>query len=111
MALWIQPTVFTFFSAHYVFLARLTSDLHTFINSWNNHPLHTEQNLTPNQLWDIGQALDPVQSADFVQPHNLDNYLPCQDEDLEPLGIVVPTITCPLSQLWQSLPSCFGRAW
>lgn len=35
------------FSAQYVFKPRLTSDLHTFINSWNNHPLRTEKNLTP----------------------------------------------------------------
>lgn len=107
------------FSAHYVFMPRITSDLHTFINSWNNHPLRTEQNLTPNQLWDIGKALNPVSSADSAQ-HTLDQNVPSQDEDLVASGIVVPPIACPLTQQNMELlratfnptaPSCdFGRA-
>uniref|UniRef100_A0AAV2KJI2 Integrase core domain-containing protein n=2 Tax=Knipowitschia caucasica TaxID=637954 RepID=A0AAV2KJI2_KNICA len=82
------------FSAQYVFLPRLTSDLHSFINSWNNHPLRTEQNLTPNQLWEIGKALNPVPSAQ----HTLYQNPPSQDEDLEASGIVVPQIACPMPQ-------------
>lgn len=107
------------FSAQYVFMPRLTSDLHTFINSWNNHPLRTEQNLTPNELWDISKALNPVPSADSAQ-HTLDQNVPSQDEDLVASGIVVPLIACPLTQQNMELlratfnptaPSCdFGRA-
>ncbi|XP_016407600.1 uncharacterized protein LOC107739874 isoform X2 [Sinocyclocheilus rhinocerous] len=39
------------FCAHYVFLPRLKHDLHTFSEGWDNHPLQSENVLTPNQLW------------------------------------------------------------
>ena len=39
------------FSLHYVFLPRLNRDLEVFRNQWNNHPLRTEHNLTPIQLY------------------------------------------------------------
>ena len=34
---------------HFVFLPRINSALHSFIESWNNHPISTENNKTPNQ--------------------------------------------------------------
>ena len=43
------------FSLHYVFLPRLNQSLHEFIHMWNNHPLGTERNMSPAQLWMTGE--------------------------------------------------------
>ncbi len=48
------------FCAHYVFLPRLQRDLDTFTDAWNDHSIRTEQKLSPNQLWEIGLAQNPV---------------------------------------------------
>lgn len=42
------------FCCHYVFIPRLQDHLDTFHDGWDNHPLSTEGNLTPNQLWELG---------------------------------------------------------
>lgn len=39
------------FCLHTVFLPRINSALHSFVESWNNHPVSTEHNQTPNQLF------------------------------------------------------------
>ena len=36
---------------HFIFMPRINSTLESFIESWNNHALSTENNLTPNQLF------------------------------------------------------------
>ena len=36
---------------HYVFLPRINKALESFVESWNNHPVSTEHNRTPNQLF------------------------------------------------------------
>lgn len=55
------------FCAQYIFVPRLQMDLDTFTAGWDNHPLRTEQNLTPNQLWTIGFLKYPV-----AAPENLE---------------------------------------
>ena len=40
-----------------------------FIDGWNNHPLSTERNLTPNQLWIFG--LHQISGTDST----IDRYL------------------------------------
>lgn len=42
------------FCLHYVFLPRINDSLHQFISMWNHHPLGTEFNLSPLQLWMTG---------------------------------------------------------
>lgn len=39
------------FCLHTVFLLRNNSALDSFVESWNNHPLSTSHNQTPNQLF------------------------------------------------------------
>ena len=39
---------------HYVYLDRINSSLKKFVDAWNNHPLSSEGNLTPLQLWTAG---------------------------------------------------------
>ncbi|XP_038553417.1 uncharacterized protein LOC119908284 [Micropterus salmoides] len=87
------------FCCHYVFIPRLQAQL----DGWDNHPLSTERNLTPNQLWHMGQL------------HNSEEY---NDEDLRiPLidwessgltpsdpncGVYFPECDCPLRPGWTS---------
>ena len=42
---------------HFVFLPRINSALNDFVESWNNHSLSSEHNLTPNQLF-IREAIE-----------------------------------------------------
>uniref|UniRef100_A0A1A8BYI3 Integrase core domain-containing protein n=2 Tax=Nothobranchius kadleci TaxID=1051664 RepID=A0A1A8BYI3_NOTKA len=48
------------FCCHYIFLSRIQASLDVFRDAWDNHPIRTEENMTPNQLWHLGQALNPV---------------------------------------------------
>ena len=43
------------FVLHMVFLPRINIDLHKFVLSWDNHPLSSEKNRSPNQLWILGK--------------------------------------------------------
>ena len=44
------------FCLHYIFQWRIDNALQKFMDAWNNHPLSTERNLSPNQLWVSGLA-------------------------------------------------------
>uniref|UniRef100_A0A8C2WY87 Integrase core domain-containing protein n=1 Tax=Cyclopterus lumpus TaxID=8103 RepID=A0A8C2WY87_CYCLU len=48
------------FCAQHVFLPRLQRDLDVFRMGWDNHPLRTERNLSPQQLWTIGLLQNPI---------------------------------------------------
>lgn len=41
------------FCVRYVFIPRIHTDFQHFKEMWNCHPLRTEGNLPPNQLWHI----------------------------------------------------------
>ncbi|KAL6481031.1 hypothetical protein MHYP_G00091110 [Metynnis hypsauchen] len=88
------------FLVHYVFLPRLQSDLKQFLDYWNSHPIRTESNLTPDQLWYIGmlQSPSPVSEPEPLQTlQGLSNIRNFTQEDPDNSGIVVPHIRCPLS--------------
>lgn len=55
------------FCAQHVFLPRLQRDLDVFRVGWDNHPLRTEQNLSPQQLWMMGLLLNPVDAPDLTE--------------------------------------------
>lgn len=55
------------FCVHYGFLPRLKRDLEIFTEAWNHHPLRTEGNRSPTQIWDLAQMLDNTN----VNPENL----------------------------------------
>lgn len=42
------------FCLHYIFLPRINQHLLDFANFWNNHPIRTARNKTPNKLWIMG---------------------------------------------------------
>ncbi|XP_062851902.1 uncharacterized protein LOC134314975 isoform X2 [Trichomycterus rosablanca] len=87
------------FCCHYTFVPRLQDDLDIFRDGWDNHPLRTEGNMTPNQLWAIGHVYQPVQ-----EPQN-EEVLDIPEIDWESsglphirnAGIHVPTTGCPLT--------------
>ena len=68
------------FCLHYVFLPRINEALNSFVDSWNNHPISTERNLTPNQLFVEG-ALQ--QNTSLPTPQTGVNDLPASNSDVE----------------------------
>ena len=48
------------FCLNYVFQARINAALQKFKEGWNNHPMSTEANMSPNQLWVQGIATSSV---------------------------------------------------
>ena len=59
------------FCLHEVFIDHINHSLSSFVNSWNNHPLTTEHNQTPVQLFHIRYNLDSDSSDDNnVQPQS-----------------------------------------
>lgn len=49
------------FCLHYIYIKRINHALQMFMDAWNNHPLSTEHNLTPVQLWISGLVNTPDQ--------------------------------------------------
>ena len=39
------------FALHFIFLSRINRTLESFVEAWNLHPIRTEQNWTPEQIW------------------------------------------------------------
>ncbi|CAM4570665.1 unnamed protein product [Leuciscus chuanchicus] len=74
------------FCCHYVFIPRLQAQLDGFRDGWDNHPLSTERNLTPNQLWHMGLQ------------YNSEEY---NDEDLQ-----IPLVDWESSGLIPCDPNC-----
>ncbi len=63
------------FSCHYVFIPRLQASLDVFRDGWDNHPLRSEQNLSPNQLWEVGQTLCSVPDPDVSSVCKIQNFV------------------------------------
>lgn len=78
------------FCCHYVFLPRLQDDLNLFRNTWDNHPIRTEGNMTPYQLWVMGSVRNAVPEPDIevclwiltVKKTTLSNYTVFNIKDL-----------------------------
>ncbi|KAJ8009970.1 hypothetical protein DPEC_G00069700 [Dallia pectoralis] len=85
------------FCCHYIFKPRLQAQLDIFSDGWDNHPLSTEGNMTPNQLWELGQLYhEPVGQEELNIPHidwDSSGLLP----DETNTGIQVPEMESPLS--------------
>ena len=115
------------FVLHWVFLGRINYALHEWMDSFNNHPLSTEHNWSPNQLWingmlrqdnplASGEADDDPDDARFYG-EDLDGPTPFEDSDN---CVIVAPVNVPginteelVFQLTQSidplkLSPCFG---
>ena len=53
------------FCLHFIFKPRINAHLDNFIQSWNNHPIRTAGNMTPNQLW-ISGLIQAARSSDYA---------------------------------------------
>ncbi|XP_073729852.1 uncharacterized protein [Misgurnus anguillicaudatus] len=108
------------FGVHYIFLPRIKVDLNSFIGGWNNHPLRTEGNLTPDQMWHLGdiQDLEEQERLQDLQDPGIDwESVVLQEESTG--AVVVPEIECPfdeqaLNDLQRAInplaySSCHGR--
>ncbi|XP_062309978.1 uncharacterized protein LOC134014403 [Osmerus eperlanus] len=87
------------FCCHYVFLPRLQDDLDNFRNGWDHHPLRTEGNMTPNQLWALGQIHQPIPVPDHMAGIDMP-LIEWENSGLTPdchSSIVVPDIESPLT--------------
>ena len=45
------------FALHIVYIDLINAALREFVGQWNNHPVSTESNLSPQQLWIRGMVL------------------------------------------------------
>ena len=43
------------YALHLVYVPLINNNLREFTRGWDNHPLSTERNISPNQLWVLGQ--------------------------------------------------------
>lgn len=86
------------FALHYVFLPRINSSLATFSSAWNSHPLSTENNSTPLQIYTAysqgSQLFDEVIDSEL---YGYDPDAP-QHSDEEEGSVVIPPTNIPLSQ-------------
>lgn len=89
------------FCVHYAFLPRLKRDLEIFTEGWNHHPLRTEGNQTPTQIWEIAQMLNTnvhSENLEDLQEPDIDWETAVDFERLDTeRGIVVPEYECPLT--------------
>jgi hypothetical protein len=44
------------FILHYVFLPRINKAVESFAHAWNHHPMRTERNWSPIQMWTNGMV-------------------------------------------------------
>ncbi|XP_059399811.1 uncharacterized protein LOC132131733 [Carassius carassius] len=88
------------FCCQFVFLPRLQASLDSFTSGWNNHPLRTESNRSPDQLWEIGLLQNPVPppvQSEIAQDDDSD-WDTDSISDQPWTGIVVPPVECPLTE-------------
>lgn len=88
------------FSLHYIFLHRINASLSQFQLGWNNHPLSTENNFFPLQVYTAYAQGSTLFDEEHVDPftYGVDPD-PSSDIGSEDEGhVVVPQIHIPLSQ-------------
>ncbi len=92
------------FCLEYVFLPRINKHLEMFLEGYDNHPIRSESNMSPNQLWLYGlhQHVPPEQTSseinwsvygvDWEGPLPSNNYNRVEEDGS---AIVVPTLNSP----------------
>ena len=83
------------FCLHIVYLPRINETLDSFVECWNNHPVSTEHNLTPNQLF-IQGALSQSMAPTPQQPAR----------STSSSGIPLPTVTSTVEVPRSSFTPC-----
>ena len=92
------------FSINFVFLPKINAQLDQFTSAWNNHPIQTENGLSPLQLWTRGLlSAAPTYQAEIFDGMTIgDNYgVEGNDQGISSIdheGVVVPETNVDLSQ-------------
>ncbi|KAF3836809.1 hypothetical protein F7725_004273 [Dissostichus mawsoni] len=75
-------------------------DLNVFRMGWDNHPLRTERNLSPHQLWTMGLLHNPIDVPDLaeeMEDADLD-FNTASEPDETSSGVILPPVESPLSE-------------
>ena len=72
------------FVLHYIFLPRINRSIDSFVAAWNNHPLRTEHNWSPNRIWLNGNIDVRNRYLNTVRDLILDEHM--GNDDLEWYG-------------------------
>ena len=92
------------FCLHFVFTPRINQHLEMFRSGYDNHPLSSESNMTPIQLWMHGLATyegewDPSEEGLASFGVDYDGPLPSHEYDGDTwneISVQIPEIPCPL---------------
>jgi hypothetical protein len=57
------------FCIHFIFLPRINQQLREFIHAWNHHPMRTEHNRSPIEIWE--DSIHDVISDPLAPDHNV----------------------------------------
>ena len=94
------------FCLHLVYIPRINRSLITFQEAWNNHPLSTESNRTPLQLYtlySIGNPLFTDEGDVDSNSYGVDHDTDSDEDDSETISI--PETNLPLSDASLSMLS------
>ncbi|XP_057300890.1 uncharacterized protein LOC130635548 [Hydractinia symbiolongicarpus] len=87
------------FCLHYVFIPRINAHFQRFILGYDHHPIRTERNLSPLQLWERGLLLQRRPSEDDIvddcDSYGIDWSVPSHYIETRDDAIVVPEINHP----------------
>ena len=94
------------FCLHYVFVARINKQFALFANGYGNHPLSSESNMTPLQLWTYAQAIHQREvscTEDNTALCGIDYEGPLPSAEFDgdtwnDTAVEVPEIPCPLGE-------------
>ena len=105
---WLDPDdEIHLLALHTTYMPIINEAIEQFVNQWNNHPLSTESNFSPRQLWALGMldARNPRSCAvhDVLIGHDSIESFGVDEEDGELTeddnqGIVVPTCRYEMTQ-------------
>ena len=103
------------FALHYIYLPRINQSIKQFSQQWNAHPIRTESNLSPHQLWTQGcyqfaasqnTAVHDLVSGDgdgVLNSYGIDNEGPFSDLQTNN-NVQVPQVAVTLSnEQWELL--------
>eukprot|EP00794_Sanderia_malayensis_P008412 gene8412-9312_t len=88
---------------HARFLPRFNEVLQELLHDWNNHPMSSASNMSPDQLWHLGLANyrnQDVENFNLLTNYDWDSFGidpdgPVPDEDDDREGVTVPDIMLP----------------